>query len=94
MIQEKPAGVSVLDEYRQRAAERKGRRSIDVLPANTPATPAERDPAGPSRKSKKREMGPRELLKSSSPPFDRSSDWVVSWDSSRPPASPLALGLG
>ena len=55
MVQEKPAGVSVLDEYRKRAADRKGRRSIDVLPANAPAAPAaERDPAGPSRKSKKR----------------------------------------
>jgi len=40
-----------------------------------------------------REMGPRELLKFSSPSFGRSGDWVMSWDSSRPPASPLALGL-
>ena len=41
-----------------------------------------------------REMGPRELLKSFSPSFGRSGDWVVSWDSSCPPASPSALGLG
>jgi len=55
MVQEKPADVSVLDEYRKRAADRKGRRSIDVLPANAPVAPgAERDPTGPSHKSKKR----------------------------------------
>jgi len=55
MVQEKLVGVSVLDEYRKRAADRKGRRSIDVLPANAlPAPGAERDSAGPSRKSKKR----------------------------------------
>ena len=41
-----------------------------------------------------REMGPKELLKSYSPSFGRSSDWVVSWDSLRPPVSPSALGLG
>ena len=41
-----------------------------------------------------REMGPRELLKSSSPSFGRSGDWVVNWGSLRPPASPSALGLG
>ena len=55
MVQEKPTGTSVLDEYQKRAADRKGRRSIDVLPANAPAAPgAERDSAGPSHKSKKR----------------------------------------
>jgi len=37
-------------------------------------------------------MGPRELLKSSSPSFNRAGDWVMSWDSSRPSASPSALG--
>ena len=41
-----------------------------------------------------REMGPRELLKSSSPSFGRSGDWVVNWGSLRPLASPSALGLG
>ena len=41
-----------------------------------------------------REMGPRELLKSSSPSFGRSGDWVVNWGSLHPPASPSALGLG
>ena len=41
-----------------------------------------------------REMGPRELLMSSSPSFGRSGCWVMSCDSSCPPASPLALGLG
>jgi len=35
-------------------------------------------------------MGPKELLKSSSPSFDRSGEWVVSWGSLRPPASPSA----
>ena len=55
MVQEKPTDTSVLDEYRKRAVGRKGRRSIDVLPANAPAAPgAERDLAGPSHKSKKR----------------------------------------
>ena len=52
MVQEKPAGVSVLEEYRQRAADRKGRRSIDVLPVTAPG--AGKDLAGPSHKSKKR----------------------------------------
>ena len=41
-----------------------------------------------------REMRPRELLKSSSPSFGWSGDWVVSWDSLRPPTSPSTLGLG
>ena len=55
MVQEKPVGASVLDEYRKRAADRMGRRSINVLPANALATPAaERDSTDPSRKSKKR----------------------------------------
>jgi len=39
-------------------------------------------------------MGPRELLQSSSPFFGRAGEWVMSWDSSCPPASPSALGLG
>jgi len=39
-----------------------------------------------------REMGPRELLKSSSSSFGRAGDWVMSWDSSRPPTYPSALG--
>jgi len=37
-------------------------------------------------------MGPRELLKSSSPSFGRAGDWVMNWDSSRPPACPSTLG--
>jgi len=37
-------------------------------------------------------MGPRELLKSSSPSFGRAGDWMMNWDSSRPPAYPSALG--
>jgi len=37
-------------------------------------------------------MGPRELLKSSSPSFGRAGDWVMNWDSSRPPAYPSILG--
>jgi len=52
MVQEKPTGVSVLDKYRERAAARKGRQSIDVLPATAPG--AGRDDVGPSHKSKKR----------------------------------------
>jgi len=40
-----------------------------------------------------REMGPRELLKSSSPSFGRADDWVINWSSSRPPAYPSALGV-
>jgi len=36
-----------------------------------------------------REMGPRELLKSSSS-FVQAGDWVMNWDSSRPPAYPSA----
>ena len=39
-----------------------------------------------------REMGPRELLKSSSTSFGRADDWVMNWGSSRPPAFPSALG--
>ena len=55
MVQEKPAGTSVLDEYRKRAVDRKGSRSINVLLVNAPAAPgAERDSTGPSRMSKKR----------------------------------------
>jgi len=38
-----------------------------------------------------REMGPRELLKSSSLSFGRAGDWVMNWDSSRPPAYPSTL---
>ena len=52
MAQEKPAGVSVLDKYRERAAARKGRQSIDVIPST--AHGAGRGEAGPSHKSKKR----------------------------------------
>ena len=39
-----------------------------------------------------REMGPKELLKSSSSSFGRADDYVMSWDSSRPPAYPSARG--
>ena len=38
-----------------------------------------------------REMGPRELLKFSSPSFGRAGDWVMNCDSSRPPAYPSIL---
>ena len=41
-----------------------------------------------------REMGPRELLKSSSSSFDRVGYWVLSWGLSLLRASPSALGLG
>ncbi|XP_068483341.1 uncharacterized protein [Phaseolus vulgaris] len=52
MAQEELAGVSVLDKYRERAAARKGRQSIDVIPST--AHGAGRGEAGPSHKSKKR----------------------------------------
>ncbi|XP_068477291.1 uncharacterized protein [Phaseolus vulgaris] len=39
-----------------------------------------------------REMGPRELLKSSSPSFSRAGGWVMDWDPSLLSASPSALG--
>ena len=39
-----------------------------------------------------REMGPRELLNSSSSSFGRAGDRVMNWDSSRPPAYPSARG--
>jgi len=41
-----------------------------------------------------REMRPIELLKSSSSSFGREGYWMMSWDPSRPRASPSALGLG
>jgi len=37
-------------------------------------------------------MRPRELLKSSSPSFGWTGDWVMNCDSSRPPAYPSILG--
>ena len=39
-----------------------------------------------------REMGPRELLKSSSPSFGRAGGWVMNWDPSLPSAYLSALG--
>ena len=47
MVQERLAGVNALDKHRQWAAERKGRRSIEVLPSTRGST-------DPSQKSKKR----------------------------------------
>jgi len=41
-----------------------------------------------------REMGPRELLKSSSSSFGRAGDWVMNWDSSRPLLILRHAGLG
>jgi len=55
MVQDKPSGVSALDEHRKRAAERKGRQSIEVMPAQEGPSPRpEKTAAGPSHKSKKR----------------------------------------
>ena len=55
MVQDRPVGVSALDEHRQRAAERKSRRSIEVMPVQTGSSPQpEKASAGPSQKSKKR----------------------------------------
>jgi len=53
MVQDKSAGVSMLDKYRQRATDRKGRRSIDVLPS-IKGSGADKGSASPSHKSKKR----------------------------------------
>ena len=39
-----------------------------------------------------REMGPRELLKSSSLSFSRAGGWVMNWDPSLLSAYPSALG--
>jgi len=55
MVQERPAGTSVLDKYRQRATERKGHRSINVLPsAKGSDAHADKGSVGPSHKSKKK----------------------------------------
>ncbi|XP_068486984.1 uncharacterized protein [Phaseolus vulgaris] len=55
MVNERPNAVSVLDKHRQKAAARKGRRSLEVMPPVHEV--ATREQAGPSQKSKKR---PRE----------------------------------
>jgi len=55
MVQESPVGASVLDKYRQRAAEGKGRRSINVLQtAKGSNAQADKGSTDPSHKSKKR----------------------------------------
>jgi len=49
MVQEQPTPVGALDKHRQRAAKRKGRRNIEVLPlART-----DKGSTSPSQKSKK-----------------------------------------
>lgn len=57
MVNERPNAVSVLDKHRQKAAERKGRRSLEVMPPVNEVAAQPRERAGPSQKSKKR---PRE----------------------------------
>jgi len=57
MVNERSNAVSVRDKHRQKAVERKGRRSLDVMPPNDDVTAKSKDRAGPSQKSKKR---PRE----------------------------------
>ena len=47
MVNEQPSAVSVLDKHRQKAAERKGRRSLEVIPP-----PSDEGVVGPSHKSK------------------------------------------
>jgi len=57
MVNERPSAVGVLDKHRQKAAERKGRRSLEVMPPANEVAAKFKGPAGPSQKSKKR---PRE----------------------------------
>jgi len=57
MVNERPNAVSVLDKHRQKAAKRKGRRSLEVMPPADEVVAKSREQAGPSQKSKKR---PRE----------------------------------
>ena len=57
MVNERPSAVGVLDKHRQKAAERKGRRSLEVMPPVNEVAAQSRERAGPSQKSKKR---PRE----------------------------------
>ena len=47
MVNERPSAVSVLDKHRQKAAERRGRRSLEVIPP-----PSDKGVVGPSHKSK------------------------------------------
>jgi len=55
MAQESPAGADVLDAYRKRAAERKGRHNIDALDTTKGSgARADKGLTGPSSKSKKR----------------------------------------
>jgi len=49
MVQERPTVVSALDKHRQRAANHKGRRNIEVLPSTKgPVARADKGSAGPS----------------------------------------------
>jgi len=57
MVNERPGVVGVLDKHRQKAIERKGRRSLEVMPPADEVAAKSRDQAGPSQKFKKR---PRE----------------------------------
>ena len=57
MVNERPSAVGVLDKHRQKAAERRGRRSLEVMPPVSEVAAPTRERAGPSQKSKKR---PRE----------------------------------
>ena len=54
MVQERPTAVSVLDKHRQKVAERKGRRSLEVLPPKADRAEKSKGTARPSHKSKKR----------------------------------------
>jgi len=54
MVNERPNAVSVLDKHRQKAAERKGRRSLEVMPPTDDVMAKSKDRVGPSQKSKKR----------------------------------------
>jgi len=54
MVQEQPTAVSALDKHRQRVADRKGRRSIEVLPPTKGLVArADKGSVDPSQKSKK-----------------------------------------
>jgi len=57
MVNERPNAVGVIDKHRQKAAARKGRRSLEVMPPANEVAAKSREQVGPSQKSKKR---PRE----------------------------------
>jgi len=62
MVNERPSAVSVLDKHRQKAADHRGRRSLEVIPPPSDEGVAgpphkSKGSAGPTHKSKKRPRG-------------------------------------